>query len=176
MIRVFFRRCGETYREQHAAAYALLYAAAAFCGYETDPGRLERTAMGKPFFRDCPGLYFSLSHAGGYAICALGEIPCGVDLERRRTIPLRVCKRYLGGAEGEEALRRWTMRESFGKLDGGGFFTDAPLPPDAAFGFREREDYLLTVCAHGFDGRAEVYLEENGVFTPDGFTEPRIPD
>ena len=78
MIRVFFRRCGQSHAEQHDAAYALLTSAAAAAG--ADPGTVgtvARTGTGKPFFPDAPALHFSLSHTPGLVVCAIGDRPCG---------------------------------------------------------------------------------------------------
>ncbi len=169
MIKVFFRRCGETYSEQHAAAYELLYAAAAFCGYEVSSAVIKKTDMGKPYFADRSDFFFSLSHSGCYAVCAVGEIPCGVDVEKSREIPRRVCERYLSGASGKDAIRRWTMRESFGKIGGGGFFKGDNIPSDAVFGFFESEGYFMAVCACSYDGRFPIYKKEGEAFIPVGF-------
>ncbi len=148
MINVFFRRCGNTYREQHAAAYELLYAAAALSGFKKEALILCRTEEGKPYFKGEGLPLFSLTHSGDYAACSIGPLPSGIDLERRREIPERVSRRFLGGATGEEALRRFTMRESCGKLTGGGFFTGDRLPDGMRFLFFEQiPGYLLTLCA-----------------------------
>lgn len=147
MIKVFFRRSGEAYREQHAAAYSLLYAAAAFCGYDADTLEIAKTEEGKPYFKGDRVPFFSLSHSGGYAVCAIGDIPLGVDLERMREIPDRICKRFLGGTSGREAVVRWTMRESYGKLEGGGFFKGGDIPGDVVFRtFDTLPGYLITLC------------------------------
>ena len=37
---------------------------------------------GKPFLKDYPEVYFNLSHAGKWALCALGDVPLGCDVER----------------------------------------------------------------------------------------------
>ncbi len=147
MIRVFFRRCGRTRSEQHETAYALLSAAAGVIG--ADPGTVgavEKTAAGKPFFSLAPELYFSLSHTPGLAVCAIGDRPCGVDAETIRPIPKRVRDRYLGGLDGEDAVRRWTERESYGKLTGEGLAVGA-IPASARFtSFRLPDGVLITVC------------------------------
>ncbi len=144
MIRLFIKPCGNTHNEEHTAAYELLYAAADYMGLKT--GRVEKTSDGKPFFPDAPNTFFSISHGGGYAVVAIGDEPCGVDIEGGREISERIRNRFLDGASAADALIRWTERESRGKLFGGGFFdeTDSekikfrhfPLPP-----------LNITVCA-----------------------------
>ncbi|MBQ4064589.1 MAG: hypothetical protein IJD10_00665 [Clostridia bacterium] len=147
MIRVFFRPCGKTYREQHTAAYELLDAAVSFLGMTC--GHIEKTEHGKPYFPDRPDLFFSLSHTDGFAVCAVGDEPCGIDIEAEREITERIRDRFLGGASQEEALLRWTQRESYGKLEGRGFFA-GEIPPEARFvTFRELEGYLVTLCFLG---------------------------
>jgi len=87
--------------------------------------------QGKPMFRDCPELHFSLSHSGDYAICSMGGREIGSDIERVRSGKLRVADRFF--AEEEKAwlyqaglleeqesrmFRLWTMKESFLKVTG----------------------------------------------------------
>ncbi len=157
MIKVFFAECKETRKEQHEAAYKLLYAAAEFCGYDVAKLKIEKTELGKPFFAGKEDVFFSISHSGGYAACVIGDIPCGIDIEREREVPLRVSERYLGGKSGKEALRLWTMRESFGKIDGQGFFKGGEFPDNARFLSFEYKGYIFSVCTLHDDCQAEVF-------------------
>ncbi len=144
MIRVFYRPCGNTHSKQHAAAYELLDAAARVMGYPS--GRIVKTALGKPYWPDEPSYHFSLSHADGYAVCAIGDAPCGVDIEGERTISERIRVRFLDGISEEEAVLRWTMRESYGKLEGQGFFAGKP-PKEARFvTYLSLPGFVVTVC------------------------------
>lgn len=87
--------------------------------------------QGKPMFRNYPELHFSLSHAGDYALCSMGEQEIGNDIERVRPGKLRVADRFFAEAEKawiyragllEEQERRmfrlWTIKESFLKVTG----------------------------------------------------------
>lgn len=89
--------------------------------------------QGKPALRDYPELHFSLSHSGDYAICSLGELEVGCDIERMRPDKMRVADRFytevekewLYQADGMEEqenrlFRLWTMKESFLKVTGRG--------------------------------------------------------
>ena len=144
MITVFYRPCGKTYQEQHTAAYELLDAALSFLGHKT--GRIEKTDHGKPFFPDEQDLFFSLSHTDGYAVCAVGDTPCGVDIEAERAISEKIRDRFLGGAAPQEAVLRWTERESYGKYEGHGFFA-GEIPDTVSFvTFRDLDGYTVTVC------------------------------
>lgn len=88
---------------------------------------------GKPFLKDKPDLHFSLSHSGDYAICTIGVIPVGSDIERIKPGRLNVAERFFAPEEQdflyavqdeEERNRRmfriWTMKESFLKVTGRG--------------------------------------------------------
>ncbi len=89
--------------------------------------------QGKPMLRDYPELHFSLSHAGDYAICSMGNQEIGNDIERVRPGKLRVADRFFAEAEKEwlyqadlpeeqesRMFRLWTMKESFLKVTGRG--------------------------------------------------------
>lgn len=157
MIRVFFRRCGGSYPEQHAAAYGLLCTAAYLSGYDISRFELKKTSSGKPYFAEPDGqeaeVYFSLSHSGSLAVCAIGNVPCGVDVETR-PVPERVVRRFFPDRIDKDDTRiLWTMRESAGKLNGKGFFAE----PDPSVVFRTFKigDSIVTVC---FKGNESVRL------------------
>ena len=61
----------------------------------------ERGPSGKPYLVNCPGVHFNISHSGGYAVCAVGSVPMGVDIEFRRELDYRRLaeKRADGGRE-----------------------------------------------------------------------------
>jgi phosphopantetheinyl transferase len=144
LIRLFIKPCGNTHNEEHTAAYELLYAAAELMGLKT--GRVEKTSDGKPFFPNAPHTFFSISHGGGYAVVALGDEPCGVDIEGGREISERIRNRFLDGASENDALERWTERESRGKLFGGGFF-DETRSDKVQFRHFPFSSLNITVCA-----------------------------
>ena len=144
MIVAFVRPCGKTHEEQHKAAYELLYAAASFLGFSV--GRTERTASGKPYFPDTPNIFFSIAHADGMAAVAIGDSPCGIDIEKSREVSKRIREKFLGGASENEALLRWTERESYGKYEGSGFFAK-PNYESVSFTSFSVGEYTVTVCA-----------------------------
>ena len=143
MIRVFIRPCGKTYSEEHAAAYELLYTAASLMGLKT--GKVEKTDKGKPYFPDAIDTFFSISHGGGYAAVAIGDSPCGIDIETLRTVSKRIREKFLNNAPESEALVRWTERESKGKLLDGGFFDTESCDP-VSFKYFSYGDLTVTVC------------------------------
>ena len=91
---------------------------------------VERSPRGKPLFAGEGERWFSLSHSGGLALCAVSDAPVGVDVEvvrsRRTALP-----GYVLGAEEleefdgswEDFYRLWTRKESWCKRE------DAPLYP-----------------------------------------------
>ena len=146
-MKILYGRCGASHEEQHAAARALLREGLRLLGRDPDTTRIEIAENGKPEFQNEPALYFNLSHTPGLAVCAIGEAPCGIDVETAgRAIPDRVSDRYLGGVRGEEAVEHWTRLESFGKLTGRGLAAGA-IPESVRFyTFREPEGFIITLC------------------------------
>lgn len=97
---------------------------------EEDPIVLQG---GKPAFREESNLHFNISHSGGYAVLAFGDVPLGVDIEYVKRADLKVAKRffrreeydYLAGQPGAEQAgifcRMWTGKEAVVKASGAGF-------------------------------------------------------
>lgn len=122
MLRLFFSDTVE--------AHALLREAVRLAwGWEALP-RLEREARGKPWFPARPACCFNLSHSGPYALCALGDMPVGADVERvrprRALLPPKVLSpeefawfRALGG-RWEDFYTLWTLKEARVKCLGSG--------------------------------------------------------
>lgn len=127
-------------------------------GLEALP-EVARTARGKPFFPKNPALHFNLSHSGGYALCALGERPVGIDIQiikpyKTRLLD-RVCspeeRRWLrerGDRDGDFA-QIWAKKESLCKLRGTGL--QFPLgelrAEDEIFTIYQGEDWRGALCA-----------------------------
>lgn len=126
---------------------------------------------GKPYFADHPDWHFSISHSGDFAVCALDDVPIGVDLEQHRPLDTeRLAKRYLGISEPltrEKFFSLWTKKESYLKAVGIGL-SGLHTEPDDGWHFKEYplKGYSLTVCS------------QKAVFTPsllvlsDGDTVP----
>ena len=88
---------------------------------------------GKPYLAGEDGVFFSLSHSGDYALCAVSEYEIGADIEMVRGVDLKIAKRFycrseyedIAARETEEArqerfFRYWTLKESFLKAAGCG--------------------------------------------------------
>ena len=76
------------------------------------------------------GVYFSLSHSGNYAVCAVGESDLGVDIEQPRKNVLPTAKRFFTAEEyekiaasdfpEEEFCALWVLKEACIKCSGAG--------------------------------------------------------
>lgn len=81
-------------------------------------GMLAKTPDGKPFFRDLPGIHFSLSHSGEYLACAFSGEETGLDLQDLRPSDdsgLRIARRWFTRAEYEALLSQPEERLPSGK-------------------------------------------------------------
>lgn len=83
---------------------------------------------GKP---EANGVFFSVSHSGSIAVCAVSERPIGVDTEEIRSIRPEVAKRFACDDElmyiGNSSVRLleiWTLKEAYFKCIGTGLGTD----------------------------------------------------
>lgn len=112
-------------------AWPLLAWAARDCwGWPSLPP-VERSPRGKPFFPVTENRWFSLSHSGGLALCALSDDgPVGADIElerpRRANLPAyALSPSELARFDGSWAafFRLWTLKESWCKR------ADTPLFP-----------------------------------------------
>lgn len=128
------------------------------------PILLERDSKGKPFLLEYPGIYMNLSHSGGYAACALGEKPVGIDIECHRSRKRQdlVVKRfhpkeqklYQAADETQRELlfhELWVLKECFMKAEGSGL----RIPLDS-FYMEEIGDGMGKVI-QGQDGKNYYY-------------------
>ncbi len=96
---------------------------------------VSRGTYGKPCLDGIWGVYFNLSHAGEYAVCALSDTEIGCDVERiDPQVDLAIADRFftfdeaawIRAAQTEEEqterfFRLWTLKESLMKATGKGF-------------------------------------------------------
>ena len=113
-----------------APAYLLLAAALVYTqGSAAALQHLQRGPHGKPVFA-LPGLHCSLSHSGSAAFCALGNAPCGADVQQAVPVKEGLAQYALGPqaaawvqshARPQAAFARaWALRESWLKYTGEG--------------------------------------------------------
>lgn len=141
------------------------------------PPRIRLGEFGKPYL--AAGVpFFSLSHSGEYAACAVGDEEMGLDIEetgeadalvaRRCFLPAELSRVMPDGrnVDAEGFCRLWTMKESFMKRLGTGLSLDpldveipdgmplrARRAPDGQACFLKRYEelpgYKLALCASG---------------------------
>lgn len=93
--------------------------------------QIQRTPSGKPCFADRKGLFFSLSHSGAYAVCALSEEEVGVDIQQEKDsfspgIIRRILheREDLDGTDVSALFRLWAAKEAYVKCTGDGLKKD----------------------------------------------------
>jgi len=85
---------------------------------------------GKPYAANASGYYFSVTHSGEYVACAVGDEPCGIDIEEVVDIELDIAKRFFSASEYNSLAEKtddswipvffeiWTIKEAYTKLVG----------------------------------------------------------
>lgn len=144
-------------------------------GWDAAP-ELTRSGRGKPLFADRSDRWLSLSHSGGYALCALSDAgPVGADIELVRPHRAGVIQYALSAGElaefdgsWEDFARLWTRKESWCKRE------DAPLfpprlaapPPDCPCGSYGGQGWRAAVCCHDRPPERLVWLTEEKLSGP----------
>ena len=158
---------GTTGSDGRRLAWPLLSAAVRdHWGWDALPP-VERSPRGKPLFAGRSGRWFSLSHSGGIALCALSDAPVGVDVElvrpRRAGLPAYVLSAdELARFDGswEDLYRLWTLKESWCKRE------DSPLyppqrveaPPRCPYKSYAGEGWRAAVCCHDAPPQDIIWL------------------
>lgn len=138
MIRIYVQEFFEEkrkrkYEVEHEAGRQVLDRALKE-DYGVESYIFERKPQGKPWLPSHPEIYFNISHSGNLAVCAVGESPLGVDIERVRPFKDNLLRKVLSYQEQEMFekmemseeerqklfFRLWTLKESFVKADGCG--------------------------------------------------------
>ena len=116
---------------------------------------VERSSRGKPRFTGMSDRWFSLSHSGGIALCALSSAPVGVDVElvrpRRAGLPAyALSEAQRAGFDGtwEDFYRLWTLKESWCKREDTPLFPprEVPVPPPCPHRSYAGEGWRAAVC------------------------------
>lgn len=94
--------------------------------------RFDKNEYHKPFLKNVPHFHFNLSHAGEWVVCAVDEVPVGVDIEKIQPIDLSIAKRFFSKLEHDDLMAKphqekidyfyvlWTLKESYVKAKGEG--------------------------------------------------------
>ncbi len=93
------------------------------------PPKILCTKDGKPYLEEA-SVFFSLSHSGSYAACAVSDSPVGLDLQVPQPYKKEIAERFFGHKErsyilssldlGEAFTELWCRKESFLKATGHG--------------------------------------------------------
>lgn len=132
-FRVYLTEIPETARKKqtrlsHLTAHDLL--SAALCeDFASRHVKITRTGLEKPVLVS-PALHMNLSHCKGFAVCAVGVQPLGVDCETPRKLSERLLRTVCTETEcawihsqnsAESAFSRiWTLKEAYTKYTGEG--------------------------------------------------------
>lgn len=122
-VKLYAERAGAG-EPLHNAAYRLLERAAAERGHPL-PLRVEALPGGKPHCPEIPGFHFNLSHSDGWAVCAVGGCPVGVDIQGERRLRASVVRRFspweqeqLAHLPPEGFFDLWALKEAAAKCTG----------------------------------------------------------
>ncbi len=98
---------------------------------------LDKEEHGKPFIKNLPGFYFSISHSGDYVVLATSDSPVGVDVQtvNEKTGTDGIARRFFSESENRylESIsdpegkkqcfyRIWASKEAFVKMTGDGLY------------------------------------------------------
>jgi 4'-phosphopantetheinyl transferase len=108
------------------------YAVGQYLGNPVQEINLVFGEKGKPHISNLSDVHFNISHSGHYVVCAVAPKEIGIDVERIRSVNLRIAERFFSPSEisdlmalGEEArmhyfITLWTIKESYLKAIGRG--------------------------------------------------------
>lgn len=110
---------------------------------------IQKEQHGKPFLKNHPDIHFNISHCEGLVVCAFSDAPVGVDVERIAEFKDSIVRKVLTKEEqeflalykekeeyNELFFRFWTLKESWLKQDGSGFFRS---PQEISFALESNE-------------------------------------
>ncbi len=110
----------------------------------------KRNQYGKPCLKNTPNFHFNLSHSGQWVVCAVSNVPVGIDIEEIVPIDLKIAIRFFAKEEIKDLFSLveperlpyfydlWTLKESYIKAIGKGLsipLNTFALKKDANGGF-----------------------------------------
>lgn len=82
--------------------------------------------FGKPYIKNSD-LFINFSHSGNISVCAISDKPVGVDVEKIRTLNIKIAEKHFTDTELNkilnnevEFIKYWTLKESYLKYLGTG--------------------------------------------------------
>ncbi len=159
-------------RRQGIGAELLLCRELEALGLKTPP-ELITEADGKPRLRGGE-LFFSLSHSGPWALCAVSDRELGADIQERKPCSEKLARRFfapeerdalLSAPDRDEAFTRiWALKESYSKALGLGLklplesFSVFSLPEPWRLWSRTEAGFCAAVCSAGCE-EPELFRE-----------------
>ncbi len=122
--------------EEHCLGRRLLaYGLKTVYGIDLSQVTIEKTEQGKPILLGCENVHFNISHSGGAAICALGPVSLGVDLQihekrnftsiQRKMMTENEIAKMKSSSEPEKYFYDcWVKKEAYTKWKGCGITID----------------------------------------------------
>ena len=98
--------------------------------------QLSEDSFGKPKVTNYKDIHFNISHSGSWVVCAVDDVPVGIDVELIKPIDIGIAKRFYSREEyiklmmlnEEERMeyfyKLWTLKESYIKAIGRGLLID----------------------------------------------------
>lgn len=122
---------------------------------------LVEDPYGKPRFRECDSIHFNISHCDGIVVCAFSEKEIGIDVEKIQDFKETMVKKILTEkeqqilqkyeADPEERnrgfYRFWTLKESYLKWRGRGFYQDPLLVEFTGEAFAKGAEECVIECS-----------------------------
>lgn len=92
----------------------------------------EYNSFGKPILKGERDFSFNVSHSGEWIVCAISNLPVGIDIEQMSLIDINIAKRFFSEKENADLENKknfeqknyfyelWTLKESYIKCLGKG--------------------------------------------------------
>lgn len=113
-----------------AADHICRKAISEFCGISANDIEFAVSEHGKPFVKGLD-VYFSISHSGDYAVCAISDKEIGIDIEQIRKTNFKASKKFACETEqdyisthADGFFEIWTLKEAYFKCIGTGLGAD----------------------------------------------------
>jgi 4'-phosphopantetheinyl transferase len=138
----------------------------------TQPVSFVCNKYGKPYLRECPEIYCSISHCESGVACAVSRLEIGADIQDARPFSRKLAERVctddellrLEAAENPERLfcEFWTKKEGYAKAKGQGV-TEVlkKVLPECGFYVENAPDYCLAVF-HGTENAVVEVIKVRG--------------
>lgn len=121
------------------------------CNIDNQEIEFKKGINGKPELnKPHNNIKFNYSHSGDWIVCAVSEVPVGIDVERIKDIDMAIAERFFSKNEYDDLMKMrkdkqlacfyglWTLKESYVKWDGRGL-----LISFQDFSFKVKEDNII---------------------------------